>query len=314
MRDFSSVWIMTKRLLFICNPFSGRGVINQNLTKILDIFIKRGFEVTVHITQGKTDATKKVLESAKYFDRIVCSGGDGTLNEVTKGIMQVNDISPITLGYIPSGSTNDFGSSLGLSEEDVLSSAKIAAGDNINRIDIGKFNDDFFVYVAAFGLFTDVSYQTDQNLKNFLGHAAYVLEAMKTLQDIPDIPIRAEANGKIIEGNFIYGMVTNAVSVGGLKDFIKGDVKLSDGLFEVMLIRSPQNPVELAEIGSYLTNIRKETDLVYSFKTDSIKINSEKEISWTLDGEYGGEWKNAAISNISRTVDFLTRDFNLEQA
>lgn len=295
---------MNRKLLFIYNPFSGKGEIKQNLSDITDIFIKHGFDVSIHTTQGKGDATKKVLETAKEFDRIVCSGGDGTLNEVVKGLIKSKAQTP--LGYIPTGSTNDFGCSLGIAK-DVIEATKIAAGSNEHCIDMGCFNDDHFVYVAAFGIFTRASYQTDQNLKNFLGHAAYIFEAIKSLQDIPSIPMQIEVDGNIIRGNFIYGMVTNAIQVGGLKDFIKGDVELDDGLFEVMLIKSPQNPVELAEIGSYLANLKKSSEYVYNFQTKSIKFTAASQVAWTLDGEYGGNVEVANVSSMSSAIHMMTK-------
>lgn len=290
---------MRKKLLFIYNPHSGRGSIKEHLSAVLDIFVKAGYKVEVYPTQGSGDATKKVCESFGEFDRVVCSGGDGTLNEVVSGLVQ--NEQDVVLGYIPSGSTNDFGTTLKLTGN-ISNTARIAVGDSVKKIDIGCFNDRNFVYVAAFGIFTEVSYETDQNLKNFFGHAAYVISAIKSLQDIPSIPLQVEADGKIIHGDFIYGMVTNAAQVGGLKDFIKGDIKLDDGLFEVVLIRSPKNPMELTEIGSFFTNIFKETELVVTFRAGEIKFTGQSGICWTLDGEFGGEYEVSYISNKKKAI------------
>lgn len=303
---------MSKKLLFIYNPHSGKGSIKEYLPQVLDIFVKAGFCVGVHPTQGEEDATKKVIESAKEFDRVVCSGGDGTLNEVITGVMQSED--DIVVGYIPSGSTNDFGSTLKLTGN-ISNAARIAAGENIEKIDVGCFNDKNFVYVAAFGIFTEISYETDQNLKNFFGHAAYIISAIKSLQDIPSISLQVEADGRIIHGEFIYGMVTNAAQVAGLKDFIKGDVKLNDGLFEVMLIRTPKNPIELTEIGSFFTNIIKETDLVLSFRAREIKFTGQSGVYWTLDGEFGGEYETSYITNKKQAVSMtVPKNVVLEEA
>ena len=162
---------MSKKLLFVYNPHSGKGLIKQHLSDIMDVLIKEGFEITIYPTQAQGDAVNKCREEAERFDRIVCSGGDGTLDEVVTGVMQSGH--PLPIGYIPAGSTNDFGNSLGIDKE-MLNAARIAGGEHSFLCDVGRFGEDFFVYVAAFGLFTEVSYATDQNLKNMLGHAAYV--------------------------------------------------------------------------------------------------------------------------------------------
>lgn len=291
-----------KKLLFVYNPKSGKGLIKSNLSDILDTFIKSGFEVTIYPTQSKGDATNRVRESERHYDRIICSGGDGTLNEVVKGLMLSKHKVPF--GYIPSGSTNDFGKSIGISK-DMERAALAAAGEHRFSVDIGQFNEDYFVYVAAFGLFTEVSYQTSQELKNILGHAAYILEAAKQFSDIPTFHMTIEADGKVIKDEFIYGMITNSLSVGGLKDFIKGDVSLGDGKFEVMLVRAPKNPVELSEILAYLGNIRKETAYVYSFQTKKLSITCEHEIPWTLDGEDGGKRNDVVIENKYRALEIM---------
>ena len=161
--------------------------------------------------------------------------------------------------------------------------------EQIYHCDIGKFNNQTFAYVAAFGLFTNVSYETDQHMKNILGHLAYLLEGSKRIWNVPTYWIKVEANGETFEGEYIYGMVTNAKSVGGFKNLPGQDVRLDDGLFEVTLIKRPKNPLELNEIIASLLMQEDHTDLIDSFKTDRIIIESNQEISWTLDGEYGGD-------------------------
>ena len=173
---------MNKRVLFLFNPRSGKGKIKENLADIIDVMVKAGYEVTVYTTQCAGDAIEKARMEAENYDRIICSGGDGTLDEVVTGVM--NSGISVPIGYIPAGSTNDFGNSLGI-DNDMIHAAGIAANGKPFSCDVGKFNDDYFVYVAAFGIFTEVSYQTSQDLKNMLGHAAYILEAQKQIWDIP---------------------------------------------------------------------------------------------------------------------------------
>ena len=293
---------MKQRLLFIFNLRSGKGKIKENLAEIVDIMVKAGWEVTVYTTQCQGDAAEKARLEAGEYDRIVCSGGDGTLDEVVTGMMKAKSRVPI--GYIPAGSTNDFGNSLGI-DKDMRKAAQIAASGRMFPCDIGRFNDDFFVYVAAFGLFTDVSYQTSQDMKNVLGHAAYILEGAKQLWDIPSVRMQVEYDGNVLYDEFIYGMITNSNSVGGFDGLISGDVILNDGVFEVTLIKTPKNPMELSEVLACLTNIRKESDMLYTFQTSSIKFTSSESVSWTLDGEYGGDHQTVLIEDCPRALEIL---------
>ena len=293
---------MKQRLLFIFNLRSGKGKIKENLAEIVEIMVKAGWEVTVYTTQCQGDAVEKARLEAGEYDRIVCSGGDGTLDEVVTGMMKAKSRVPI--GYIPAGSTNDFGNSLGI-DKDMRKAAQIAASGRMFPCDIGRFNDDFFVYVAAFGLFTDVSYQTSQDMKNVLGHAAYILEGAKQLWDIPSVRMQVEYDGNVLYDEFIYGMITNSNSVGGFDGLISGDVILNDGVFEVTLIKTPKNPMELSEVLACLTNIRKESDMLYTFQTSSIKFTSSESVSWTLDGEYGGDHQTVLIEDCPRALEIL---------
>ena len=293
---------MKKRLLFIFNPRSGKGKIKENLADVVDIMVKAGYEVTVYTTQSQGDAIRKTREDAADYDRVVCSGGDGTLDEVVTGMMEAQRKVPI--GYIPAGSTNDFGNSLGI-DKDMSHAAQIASTGNLFPLDIGRFNQDSFVYVAAFGLFTEVSYQTSQEMKNVLGHAAYILEGAKQLWDIPSIRMQVEYDGNVLYDEFIYGMVTNSNSVGGFDGLISGDVLLNDGVFEVTLIKMPKNPMELSEVLACLTNIRQESDMLYTFQTSQIKFTSNEEVSWTLDGEYGGDHREVVIKNCPKALEIL---------
>ncbi len=288
-----------KKLLFVLNAHSGKGLIKNNLLDIVDIMVKAGFEVTIYPTQAPEDAERKAAEDAAGYDRIVCSGGDGTLDEVVAGLLKSGTEVPI--GYIPAGSTNDFANSLGI-PKDMKKAAEVAVGEKSFLCDIGYFNGNHFVYVAAFGLFTAVSYQTSQQMKNIFGHVAYILEAAKHLLEIPSYRMRVEHDGKSFEDQFIYGMVTNSISVGGFKGMTGSDVKLDDGVFEVTLIKRPHNPIELNEILSCLTNRIDDSDLIYSFKTSEVRFYSEEAVAWTLDGEFGGDHKELCIRNLHQKI------------
>ncbi len=293
---------MSKKLLFIVNPRSGKGQIKEHLTEILDIMIKAGYQVSIHITQSGGDATTQTIEQAENFDRIVCSGGDGTLDEVVTGMMQLAPEKRKPIGYIPAGSTNDFGNSLGI-DKNMLNAAHISVSENLFPCDIGCFNSDSFVYVAAFGIFTEVSYATSQDLKNILGHAAYIIEGAKQLRDIPSFRMQVEYDGNVIYDEFIYGMITNSKSVGGFQGIIRGDIGLNDGIFEVTLIKMPRNPIELNDILGFMSGIISESDMVYAFQTKEIRFTSSDEVPWTLDGEFGGNHKHATISDMNNAVE-----------
>lgn len=294
-----------KKLLFVVNGHSGKGQIKNKLLDIIDIMIKEGYHVQVHTTQEREDATKVVREQAKYYDLVVCSGGDGTLDEAVTGMMQSEVRTP--LGYIPAGSTNDFANSLEI-PKDMIQAAKTAVLGVPFSCDVGEFNGDYFIYVAAFGIFTDVSYATSQELKNALGHVAYILEGAKRLHTIKSYHMRVEYDGKEIEGDFLLGMITNSTSVGGFKNMTGKDVKLDDGMFEVTLIHKPKNIIELNTIIASLTNLKDETDLIDSFRADSVKFYSEEEIPWTLDGEFGGDHKEVQIKDHCKAVDIMINE------
>ena len=291
-----------KRALFVYNARSGKGLVKRKLADILDILVKGGMEVVAHPTQRTGDAKELVRDTAEKYDLVVCAGGDGTLDETVTGMM----LSPVNIpiGYIPAGSTNDFGSSLQI-PTDILKSARIVTEGIPFPCDIGEFNNDHFVYVAAFGLFTNVSYRTKQELKNIFGHAAYLLEATKELGNIPSYELEVEVNGEIIHDRFSFGMVTNSSSIGGFKDISGKNVELNDGLMEVTLIREPKNQLEFSEIIACLTNLIQESKLVYTCKAESLEIRTQDRISWTLDGEYGGTFADSEIRCKKHAVSFL---------
>lgn len=294
-----------KKLLFVFNPFSGKALIKNYLYEIVDIMTKADYEVTIYPTQCVNDAREKVEKEAAGYDLIVCSGGDGTLDETVAGLMNCGKKLP--LGYIPAGSTNDFAASLGIPKE-MVQAADTAVHGKPFACDVGWFNGSNFVYVAAFGLFTQVSYKTSQEWKNVLGHAAYILEGIKSLHEIPAVLMQVEFNNCCIQDEFIYGMITNSTSVGGFKGMTGKDVRLDDGIFEVTLIKKPRNPKELNEIVVSLVNLADDTDMIYSFKTKQVRFTSKKEVPWTLDGEYGGAHIEVEIRNQQQAVEIRVPD------
>lgn len=293
-----------KKLYFIFNLQSGKATIGSKLGSVIDMFTKAGYEVTARPTQERLDA----CAAAKYacnvgYDLIVCSGGDGTLNEVIQGVMKSEDKIPI--GYIPSGSTNDFARGVGIPKE-IEEAVQWIINGKPYPCDIGSFNDKYFTYIAAFGAFIEVTYETSQQAKNMLGHAAYILNGLTRLKSIKSYHMSVTYDTGTIEDDYIFGMVTNSSSVAGLLSL--SDFLLDDGLYEVTLIKTPSNPLDLQRIIHSLLNIDIDIDTAYikSFRTSKIKFECDEELQWTIDGEYGGSYKVTNICNNKQAIELMT--------
>lgn len=291
-----------KKLLFVFNPQSGKGLIRQHLMSICDIFVKGGYEITVHPTQAKNDAYEKIFSRCEDFDAVVCSGGDGTLNETIKALMTKNKRVP--LGYIPSGTMNDFASCLGIPKDMPEAAERVVQGHAVT-VDIGSFNEEYFTYIAAFGAFTDVSYETPQQMKNMFGRLAYIMEGMKRLNTMKSYRVTVTHDGETIEDDFIFGMVSNSTSVGGIKGLGGTEVKLDDGVFEVFLIKMPVSLQEFQLMINTLTKRELDSNAFISFKTSEVTFHSENDLPWTLDGEFGGNCRNVTIKNNCKAVDIF---------
>ena len=292
-----------KKLLYIYNPAAGRKTAKISLSDTLEIFTRQGYEITVHPTQERGDATAAVIRLGAGHDRVVCCGGDGTLNETVQGLLALPAEQRPVLGYIPAGTTNDFSRTLELPKT-VAELAEVA-GEGLPRpIDVGDAQGRFFTYVAAFGLFTDVSYSTPQVNKNLLGHFAYVLEGMGKLANIPSYHMKVTADGgHEVEGDFIYGMVGNTVSVGGLVNLPRDMVRLDDGRFEVVLIRQPRTLEDWQSILTALTTLEPDEDgAVVAFSAGEITFTCDQDVAWTVDGEFGGEHAAATVRNLTRAI------------
>lgn len=296
--------------MFVYNPNAGKGLIKLKLSDVLDIFVKSGYEITVYPTQCPQDGYNKILNMEDGYDLVVCSGGDGTLDEIVSGMVARQNQVPI--GYIPAGTTNDFASSLDI-PRDILEAAEVAVCGTPFSCDVGTLNDKVFVYVAAFGLFTDVSYQTNQNLKSILGHAAYVLEGAKRLTNIPAYSLKVTHDDETIEGEFMVGLITNSKSVAGVKGLTGKSVEFDDGEFEVTLVKKPRKPSELQDIITALLVENLNSEYMYTFKTSHIVVESEEEIPWTRDGEFGGDHARVEIFNKKQAVQIMVEKKKIDE-
>lgn len=296
-----------KKLLFIYNPHAGKAKVRGLLGQLVEIFDRADFEITVRPTRQGGDATRFTEEYCQSFDRIVVSGGDGTLNEALCGIHTAvqKGKTPPALGFIPTGSTNDFAKTLSI-PSDPLQAAEIAANGALFPCDAGSFCGRPFTYVAAFGAFTKVSYSTPQQTKNALGHLAYILEGVKELPQIRGIPMTVQTEESTFSGDYIYGMVSNATSVGGFNGIYSDlQVLLNDGLLEVILVKAPKTIAEQSALLADLMRMNMKSRFITVLKTKRISFEPEGELAWTLDGEYGGSPKIAEIEAIPEAYTLL---------
>ena len=294
-----------KTALFIYNPNSGQRIINEQLPWIIDYLSEKEYLASIYATQGPRDASKIISKYGERFEEIIVAGGDGTLDEAIAAVSKAN-IDPL-ISYIPTGSTNDFSKSLKI-PTDIEKAVKLASRGYQKRIDIGQIDDKYFVYVAAFGSISDVSFDTDQDAKNIFGRSAYIIEGLKKalpLTNMTSYKMDVLVDDENISGDFIHFMVTNSVSVGGFEGITGDNVSLSDGVFELTMVRRPQSLVDVNKIISGLTN-REENDMLIFRQGSHFEVKTDQKVSWSLDGEYGGTSTFAQIDALKEKVRMRT--------
>ena len=297
-----------EKVLFIVNPTSGKMTIKNKLFEVLKLFSNAGFEPTVLMTEKSGDATTFAKNYAPQFDRIISCGGDGTLNEIVTGIMSLPPEERRPVGFIPAGTTNDLADTLRIPKTPIAAAEAIIQNRPLPN-DVGWFNNTrYFNYIASCGAFTSTSYATPQNMKNSLGHIAYVLEGIKSLNEIKPIYMKIRCDELTTDGDFLFAGVTNSLSVGGIYKFDAKHVDLSDGTFEVILIRMPKNTTDIVDIFYKLANLDYEENQVLFFHTSSITIECEEPTKWTVDGEYGGTLEKVTIKNLPGAIKIFKPD------
>jgi len=287
---------MAKKLLLLVNPIAGKKRVKVDMLGILKVFSDADFVTTVHVTRRSGDATDYVMESGKAYDVIVACGGDGTLNEVVTGALRIRYEG--ALGFLPAGTTNDFANSLGI-PKGLLKAAQLIAQGEARELDFGAFNRlRYFIYVAAFGAFTDVSYSTDQKLKNVFGHAAYVSEAIARLVDLRSYHVKVTCDGVLYEDDFLFGAAANSLSLGGVMKLKPDQVDMADGYHEVLLIRNPKTASEFAQLSAELLSGNFENKSILLFRGKQITFECDEEIPWCVDGEFAGKFYQAEVRNL----------------
>ncbi len=290
-----------KKLLLIINPKAGKCIARDRLFDLVSIFSRFGFTVTVYPTK-RDGTTEYVRENAAKYDRIVCCGGDGTCNEVLGGVAECGKKVPV--GYIPTGSTNDFARTLGI-PTNMLSAALTAATGKVVGYDMGCFNGRYFTYIAATGAFTAASYSAPQRLKNSLGHFAYIIEGAKCLNSIKPQRMTVEYDGKKIRGNFVYASVSNTTSVGGILKINDNEVNTCDGTFELLLAKKPASLSDGIDFVSDILSHRMNGKNIVLLHAAKVKISFEDEVYFTLDGEKSKPCREAVIENRHSAVNLI---------
>lgn len=295
-----------KQMLFIVNPVSGQKRAAKYLPEIISIFNKADYEVTVYMTASQGDAARIAGKRAEGKDIVVCCGGDGTLNETITGLLSAGLDIPI--GYIPAGSTNDFASSLKLSGNILQAAQDIVEGTPV-RFDVGRFGGRYFSYVASFGAFTKSSYATPQSVKNALGHMAYVLGGISELSQIRKEHIRVELEDQVIEDDFVFGAICNSTSVGGILQLDPKVVDMSDGLFEVLLVRSPKNLGEITEcITAVQSQQYNDCAMLTFLSAPKVRVFANPDMNWTLDGEREDGHSEITVENLHCAIRLIKRE------
>ena len=288
-----------KTLLFIVNPKAGR---TRSLAPMFDVvarFSEAGYLVKVVTTADAGDARRAASQLGGQFDLVVCAGGDGTLNETLNGIMKLENMPPV--GYIPHGSTNDFATSLEISDEPVVAASAIVCG-RTRPLDLGRHNGRHFAYVASFGAFTRASYSATQAAKNALGHFAYILEGLNSLDSLRPYRCRIEADGEVFEGEFIFGGVCNSTSLGGLVKLDPKQVRMDDGKFELLLLRMPKTAADLTSLISSITKMEYDTPGVIFRHVEKVTLTTEDDVPWSLDGEYAASTPRVEIECLHHAI------------
>lgn len=294
---------MSQSIPLIANFTSGRGRCATQIHEVIRAFAAKGYGTDVHVTSRRGHATELAMEYAKS-GLLTCAGGDGTLNEVITGVMRLPEEERPTLGYIPCGSTNDFAATLGL-PGDMAKAAQRIMEMNPITLDVGRYQDRYFSYVASFGAFTEASYSTPQDMKNALGHFAYVIEGVRNLQTLRPYAMRFEADGQAYEGDYLFGAISNSTSIAGLVKLDEELVKLNDGLLELLLIRYPQSLDELGRVAICLNMQNYDHPAITLVQAKKIVIDNPDHTPFTLDGEYGSDEEHIVIENVHHAIRLM---------
>ncbi len=296
-----------KKLLLLANPVAGITGTERYLLSIIDKLVVGGFEVTVETTQRKGHLTEIIVNKGERYDVVAVSGGDGTLNEAVAALLQMKAEGRRMpkLGYIPAGTVNDFARSHDI-PTNMPEAAEVIVKGIARGCDIGMLGERPFVYVAAFGTFTDTSYGTPQKLKNIFGKVAYFFHGASRLHlALRPYKMKIEYDDGVIEGEFVYGGASNSRSVGGMRLPLRSSVSLDDGKFEVILFKNPSTARKLHKLAKALMDREADGCESFEFSTSWMKITCDEPVPWTTDGEFGGGYKEVELRCVDRAIDII---------
>ncbi len=300
---YETAYSAGKRVLLIVNPKAGHGIAEPRVKYLEHMLKKYGFSHDLYYTQYAKHTTQLTLEHGEEYDIVLCCGGDGTLNETVEAVMQLK--KKPTVGYLATGTTNDFARTLRLPRA-IGPAVRMMANGKTQCMDCGSINGALdFVYVASFGAFTRVSYTTPQRIKNFFGKSAYLFDGIKSLKEIRPYHARIVTEDTVYEDDFIFVSVTNSLSVGGVMNLPSDLVNLSDGRFELLMIKNPVDMLEIPEMIHGCVDFHYENDNIILTQASHVKIEIENGAPFTADGEYAGTYKTAEIVNINPGYEIL---------
>lgn len=294
-----------KKVLVLINPNSGKKNSKESVLDALNVFSANNYQMEIYLSQKPMDVTHYIEENGKRFDVVAVFGGDGTLNEATNGLMKLKH-KPV-ISYFPTGTMNDFGTNFGLTN-DMKQCANIACAGHIEYFDVGKINSRYFNYVAGFGAFCNVSYETKQELKKQIGNMAYIIKALHEIPNLHPYHVKMNLDGKVFEKNLMFGLIINGNRVAGFEMVEQADNTFKDGLFDIILVEHTPNPLELYNYPLGVLHPELNMKYVERYQAKSIIIESQEKLAWTLDGEEGEETLVARVENISQALQIYARN------
>lgn len=288
-----------KKVLVLINPNSGKKNSKESVLDALNVFSANNYQMEIYLSQKPMDVTRYIEENGERFDVVAVFGGDGTLNEATSGLMKLKH-KPV-ISYFPTGTMNDFGTNFGLTN-DMKQCANIACDGHIESFDVGKMNSRYFNYVAGFGAFCNVSYETKQELKKQIGNLAYIIKAIHEIPNLHPYHVKMNLDGKVFEKDLMFGLIINGNRVAGFEMVEQADNTFKDGLFDIILVEHTPNLLELYNYPLGVLHPELNMKYVERYQAKSIIIESQEKLAWTLDGEEGEETLVARVENISQAL------------
>ncbi|WP_373211537.1 diacylglycerol/lipid kinase family protein [Holdemanella biformis] len=288
-----------KKVLVLINPNSGKKNSKESVLDALNLFSANNYQMEIYLSQKPMDVTRYIEENGERFDVVAVFGGDGTLNEATNGLMKLKH-KPV-ISYFPTGTMNDFGTNFGLTN-DMKQCANIACVGHIESFDVGKMNSHYFNYVAGFGAFCNVSYETKQELKKQIGNLAYIIKAIHEIPNLHPYHVKMNLDGKVFEKDLMFGLIINGNRVAGFEMVEQADNTFKDGLFDIILVEHTPNLLELYNYPLGVLHPELNMKYVERYQAKSIVIESQEKLAWTLDGEEGEETLVARVENISQAL------------